>query len=74
MPGRSSALSLWKIANPKSLETGLRTITAGIPYTFLLLGIEAIGFPPFGLLLCTLSARFFQQSLNPNTLNPRSPT
>ena len=35
---------------PKKLETGLRTISAGIPYT-LLLRIEAIGFPTFGLLL-----------------------
>ena len=32
------------------LETGLRPNSAGIPYT-LLLGIEAIGFPTFGLLL-----------------------
>ena len=32
------------------LETGLRPISAEIPYT-LLLGIEAIGFPTFGLLL-----------------------
>ena len=38
------------IVNPKKLETGLRTISAGIPYT-LLLRIEAIGFPTFGLLL-----------------------
>ena len=36
--------------NPKKLETGLRTIGAGIPYTFLL-RLEAIGFPTFGLLL-----------------------
>ena len=34
----------------KKLETGLRPISAGIPYT-LLLRIEAIGFPTFGLLL-----------------------
>ena len=37
------------IVNPKKLETGLRTNSAGIPYT-LLLRIEAIGFPTFGLL------------------------
>ena len=37
-------------ATPKKLETGLRTISAGIPYT-LLYGIEAMGFPTFGLLL-----------------------
>ena len=36
--------------NPKKLETGIRTISAGIPYT-LLLRIEAIRFPTFGLLL-----------------------
>ena len=33
-----------------NLETGLRPNSAGIPYT-LLLRIEAIGFPTFGLLL-----------------------
>ena len=36
--------------NPKKLETGLRPNSAGIPNT-LLLRIEAIGFPTFGLLL-----------------------
>ena len=36
--------------NPMKLETGLRPNSAGIPYT-LLLRIEAIGFPTFGLLL-----------------------
>ena len=36
--------------NPKKLETRLRTISAGIAYP-LLFGIEAIGFPTFGLLL-----------------------
>ena len=36
--------------NPKKLETRLRTIGAGIAYP-LLFGIEAIGFPTFGLLL-----------------------
>ena len=34
----------------KKLGTDLRTIRAGTPYT-LLLRIEAIGFPTFGLLL-----------------------
>ena len=38
------------IVNPQKLETGLRPNSAGIPYT-LLLRIEAIGFPTFGLLL-----------------------
>ena len=36
--------------NPKKLETGLRTISAGIPYT-LFLRIEVIGFSTFGVLL-----------------------
>ena len=36
--------------SPIKLETRLRQISAGIPYT-LLLRIEAIGFPTFGLLL-----------------------
>ena len=36
--------------NPVKLETGLRPNSAGIPFT-LLLRIEAIGFPTFGLLL-----------------------
>ena len=35
---------------PQKLETGSRTASAGIPY-ILLLRIEAIGFPTFGLLL-----------------------
>ena len=39
------------IADPKKLETGLTTISAGIPYT-LFLRIEAIGFPTFGLIHC----------------------
>ena len=39
------ALTLQK--TPKRLETGLRTISAGIPYT-LPERIEAIGFPTFG--------------------------
>ena len=38
--------------NPIKLETGLRPNSAGIPYT-LLLRMEAIGFPSFGLLLYT---------------------
>ena len=37
------------IINPKKLETGLRTISAGIPST-LVFRIEAIEFPTFGLL------------------------
>ena len=36
--------------NPVKLETGLRPKRAGTPFT-LLLRIEAIGFPTFGLLL-----------------------
>ena len=36
--------------NPIKLETGLRPNSAGITYT-LLLRIEAMGFPTFGLLL-----------------------
>ena len=36
--------------HPIKLETGLRPHSAGIPYA-LLLRIEAIGFPTFGLLL-----------------------
>ena len=38
------------IVNTKKLETGLRTNSAGIPYALLLM-VEAIGFPTFGLLL-----------------------
>ena len=38
------------MVNPQKLETGLRTLSAGIPYA-LLLRIEAIGFPTFGLRL-----------------------
>ena len=40
--------------NPIKLETGLRPNRAGIPYT-LLLRMETIGFPTFGLLLQGLS-------------------
>ena len=36
--------------NPIKLETRLRPNSAGIPY-ILLLRVEAIGFPTFGLLL-----------------------
>ena len=42
--------------NPIKLETGIRPNSAGIPYT-LLLGIEAIGFPTFGLLLYIIVGR-----------------
>ena len=38
------------IVNPIKLETGLWPNSAGIPYK-LILRIEAIGFPTFGLLL-----------------------
>ena len=42
---------LGKLTTPSiKLETGLRPNSAGIPYT-LLLGIEAMGFPTFWLLL-----------------------
>ena len=42
---------LWYRVSLIKLETGLRPNSAGIPYT-LLLRIEAIGFPTFGLLPC----------------------
>ena len=45
--------------SPKKLEAGLRTISAGIPST-LLLRIEAIRFPSFGLLLQTLNFLCFR--------------
>ena len=48
--GNRSLLQKGFIVNPIKLETGKRTNSAGIPYT-LLLRIEAIGFPTFGLLL-----------------------
>ena len=38
------------LLNPIKLETGLRPNNAGIPYT-LVLRIEAMRFPTFGLLL-----------------------
>ena len=46
------------MVNPKKLETGLRTISAGIPCTWLF-RIEAIGFPTFGLLLYQLPIAFW---------------
>ena len=51
----------FRIVNPKKLETGLRTISAGIPYTWLL-RIEAIGFPStvevyYGLIGCVFGRR-----------------
>ena len=56
------ASGCYEVLNPKPYsksqkvgETGLRTISAGIPYT-LLLRIEAIGFPTFGHLPLTLTA------------------
>ena len=42
--------SLRTTVNSINLETALRPNSAGIPYT-LLLRIEAMGFPTFGLLL-----------------------
>ena len=44
----------------KRLETGIGTKSARIPYT-LLLRIEAIGFPTFGLLLYEGSAQRFKK-------------
>ena len=44
------AVPVHHLVNPKKLETGLRTISAGIPCA-LLLRIEAFEFPTFGLLL-----------------------
>ena len=46
----SSMTNSGLMVSPKKLETGLRTNSAGIPYA-ILLRIEAIGFPTFGLLL-----------------------
>ena len=46
-------LRVWGLGftvNLKKLETGLRSNSAGIPYTSFF-RIEAIGFPTFGLLL-----------------------
>ena len=47
---RNSPKPLNPTVNPIKLETGLRPNSAEIPYT-LLLKIEAMGFPTFGLLL-----------------------
>ena len=41
------------MVSPRKLETGLRTISAGFA-SISLLGIEAFGFPTFGLLLYDL--------------------
>ena len=41
---------IYPTVNSIKLETGLRLNTAGVPYT-LLLRIEAMRFPTFGLLL-----------------------
>ena len=49
-PSQPSHMGRLLIVNPRKLETRLRTNRAGIPYT-LLLRIEAIRFPTFGLLL-----------------------
>ena len=46
LAGESPTPRFPSIVNPRKLETGLRTNSAGIPYT-LLLRIEAIGFPTF---------------------------
>ena len=57
--------------DPTKLETGLSTISAGIPYV-LLLRIEAFGCPTFGLLLqfyCVASAHR-GTLLNPSALEP----
>ena len=43
-------LLLRSTVDPIKLETGLRPNSAGIPY-ILLLRVDAIGFPTFGLLL-----------------------
>ena len=42
--------SAYTYSKPQKLETGLKPNSAGIPY-ILLLGVGAIGFPTFGLLL-----------------------
>ena len=47
---KKNSLQTHLTVNPKKLETGLRPNSAGIPYT-ILLRIEAMGFPTFGLLL-----------------------
>ena len=52
------------MVNPKKLETGIRTISAGIPYT-LLFRIEAKRFPTFGPLLYTLNWRRSEPTCRP---------
>ena len=47
--------------SPIKLETGLRPNSAGIPYT-LLLRIEALGFPTFGLLLYQVHYKAYENS------------
>ena len=42
-------LAGFQVTSPKKLETGLRTVSDGIPCA-LLFRTEAIGFPTFGLL------------------------
>ena len=54
-----------KAVNPLKLETGLRPNSAGIPYT-VLLRIEAIGFPTFGLLLQAKPQQQVRTSGKPN--------
>ena len=48
--GRTIRMWGWWFSPGFTVNTGLRPNSAGIPYT-LLLRIEAIGFPTFGLLL-----------------------
>ena len=49
-PGEQKKADSTPTGGPRKLETGFRTISAGVPHT-LLLRIEAIGLPTFGLLL-----------------------
>ena len=49
-PGRGKRAHLKTYVNPIKLESGLRPNSAELPHT-LLLRIEAMGFPTFGLLL-----------------------
>ena len=61
-------------STPKKLETGLSTISAGIPHYKLLLRIEANGSPTFGLLLYKIAEMAAQKkmSLSRGTgLNPQ---
>ena len=50
--------------NPIKLDTGLRPNSAGITYT-LLLRIEAMGFPTFGLLLYGALRSLLGRALGP---------